>query len=147
MDLQSILSSEISETAEEVLIATELLNSQIIYYHPSLPAPQLFFFNNFTTVNSTRKIKVCWIIQTLIFPSDGLSLSQDRNLLNLCLLGWNSHVKIIWTIRTVCVATVKTRTPGAVKVWTWNCEIWNANDYSNDQCINLHAESIRERAS
>lgn len=43
MDLQSILSSEISETAEEVLIATELLNSQIIYYHPSLPAPQLFF--------------------------------------------------------------------------------------------------------
>lgn len=59
MDLQSILSSEISETAEEVLIATELLNSQIIYYHPSLPAPQLFFFYNFTTVNSTHKIKVC----------------------------------------------------------------------------------------
>lgn len=106
-----------------------------------------FFLNNFTTVNSTLKIKAFWIIQTLILPSDGLSLSQDRNLLNLCLLGWNSHVKIIWTIRTVCAATVKMRTLGAVKVWTWNCEIWNANDYSNDQYINLHAESMRERES
>lgn len=66
----------------------------------------LFFIMSPHSINTSPKIKDCWIIQTWILPSDGLSLSLDRNFLNLCLLGWNSHVEIIWTIRTVCAATV-----------------------------------------
>lgn len=71
-----------------------------------LPSPphKLFFIMSTHSINT--EIKDCWIIQTWILPSDGLSLSPDRNFLNLCLLGWSSHVEIIWTIRTVCAATV-----------------------------------------
>lgn len=67
---------------------------------------KLFFIMSPHSINTSPKIKDCWIIQTWILPSDGLSLSLDRNVLNLCLLGWNCHVEIIWTIRAVCAATV-----------------------------------------
>lgn len=133
------------QTAEEVSIATELLGLLPDHLLSSLTAflasnTNSFFIMSPHSINTSPKIKDCWIIQSWIHPADGLLLSLDRNFLNLCMLGWNSHVEIIWAISTVCAATVSMRTLGAVKVWTWNCEIWNAKYYSNDQCINLHAE-------
>lgn len=90
------------------------------------------------SINTSPKIKDRWIIQTWFHPADGLSLSLDRNFLNLCVLGWNSHVGIICAIRAVCAASVSVRTLGAVNVGDF--DIWDAKYYSNDEWINFHAE-------